>query len=174
MNDWRDRIRTVPDFPKPGILFRDITPVFADPDAFAQLLSVLEPFADGATHIAGVESRGFLIGAPLAARLSLPFVLVRKAGKLPCEVVSASYELEYGSASIELDRSALGAEDRVLLVDDLIATGGTLLAAASLVEELGARVSRIASAIDLPDLGGSAQLRGSGYAVSTLVSFSGD
>lgn len=174
MNAWRERIRTIPNFPKPGILFRDITPVFADPGAFDSLLAELEPSAESATHIVGIEARGFLLGAPLASRLGLPFVLVRKEGKLPSEVVSASYELEYGSATIELDRSALREGDRVLLVDDLIATGGTLLAAASLVEQLGASVVRIAAAIDLPDLGGSAQLRDAGYEVVSLVSFSGD
>ena len=170
---WSDAIRTIPNFPKEGILFRDITPVFADPRAFAQLIDELSLRVGDATHIAGIEARGFIIGAPLAERAQLPFVAIRKAGKLPCDTVSASYELEYADAVIEIDATALGPGDRVLIVDDLLATGGSALAAASLVEQLGASVSSVVCAIDLPDIGGSQKLRERGYDFTALVRFSG-
>jgi adenine phosphoribosyltransferase len=171
---WSDQIRTIPDFPKPGILFRDITPVFADAQAFSELLDVFETHVGDATHIAGIEARGFIIGAALAQRINLPFVVIRKAGKLPCDTVSESYALEYGEATIELDASALSPSDRVLIVDDLLATGGSALAAISLVEQLGASVSAVVCAIDLPDIGGSTRLRGKGYRFDSLVEFKGE
>jgi len=172
--DWSDHIRTIPDFPKKGILFRDITPVFYDVSSFSKLIGTLSEHVGDATHIAGIESRGFIIGAALARHTALPFVPIRKAGKLPCETVSASYELEYGSAMIEIDASALSKADRVLVVDDLVATGGTVLAAASLVEQLGATVSSVLCAIDLPDIGGSTQIRNAGYTFDSLIHFEGE
>lgn len=170
---WSDHIRTIPDFPKEGILFRDITPVFSDAAAFSELIDALAALVDDASHIAGIEARGFIIGAALAQRVQLPFVAIRKAGKLPCKTVSESYELEYGSATIEIDASALATGDRVLIIDDLLATGGSALAAVSLVEKLGASVSSVACAIDLPDIGGSARVREKGYRFDALVSFTG-
>ena len=170
---WSDHIRTIPNFPKEGILFRDITPVFAHPHAFSGLISELSEHIGDATHIAGIEARGFIIGAALAQKVGLPFVAIRKAGKLPCETVSAAYELEYGSATIELDASALTKGDQVLIVDDLLATGGSALAAASLVEQLGASVSSVVCAIDLPTIGGSTRVREKGYAFAALVRFEG-
>lgn len=171
---WSDRIRSIPDFPKPGILFRDITPVFYDVSSFSQLIGDLAEHVGDATHIAGIEARGFIIGAALARHTALPFVPIRKAGKLPCETVSGSYELEYGSATIEIDASALSNGHRVLIVDDLIASGGTTLAAASLIEELGASVCSVLCAIDLPDIGGSKQVRDAGYRFDSLMSFEGE
>ena len=170
---WSDSIRTIPDFPKPGILFRDITPVFSDANAFSQLTDALADLVGDATHIAGIEARGFIIGAPLAQRVKLPFIAIRKAGKLPCDTVTASYELEYGTATIEIDKASLSTGDRVLIVDDLLATGGSALAAISLVEQLGARVSSVLCAIDLPEIGGSTKLREKGYSFEALVSFTG-
>ena len=170
---WSDAIRTIPNFPKEGILFRDITPVFTDPRSFSQLLDELAAHVGDATHIAGIEARGFIIGAALAQKVALPFVAIRKAGKLPCDTVRASYELEYGEAVIEVDATVLGPGDRVLIMDDLLATGGSALAAASLVEQLGASVSKVVCAIDLPDIGGSQKLRERGYDFTALVNFEG-
>ena len=139
MKKLEDYVRTIPDFPKEVILFRDITSVLQDKDglhlaidAMDKIIKDMEP-----TVIAGAEARGFLLGMPVAYNLSLPFVPVRKKGKLPCETVSESYDLEYGSAEIEIDKTAIKKGDRVVLVDDLIATGGTMKAAIALIERLG-------------------------------------
>ena len=158
----RSLVRDIPDFPKPGILFRDITPVLASPEGFE---AVLARWADaygarGLDAIVGIESRGFLFGAPLAVRLGLPFVPVRKPGKLPCEVVAAEYELEYGTDRIEMHRDALAAGARVLIVDDLLATGGTAEACCRLVESVGAEVEAVAFVIELAFLEGRARLAG--------------
>lgn len=171
---WSDHIRSIPDFPKDGILFRDITPIFYDVSAFSQLIGELADHVGDATHIAGIESRGFIIGAALARHVALPFVPIRKAGKLPCDTVSETYNLEYASATIELDASALKGGDRVLIVDDLVATGGTVLATASLIEGLGASIASVLCAIDLPDIGGSKRLRAAGYTFGSLISFEGE
>ena len=170
---WSDVIRTIPNFPKEGILFRDITPVFSNPRAFSELIGEFSKKIGDATHIAGIEARGFIVGAALAHQVELPFVTIRKAGKLPCDTVSASYELEYAEAVIEIDATAIGPQDRVLIVDDLLATGGSALAAISLVETLGASVSSVLCAIDLPEIGGSTKLREKGYSFDALVSFEG-
>lgn len=170
---WSEKIRTIPNFPKEGILFRDITPVFADARAFSGLLDELEKHIGDATHIAGIEARGFIVGAALAQRADLPFIAVRKAGKLPCDTITTSYALEYGEATIEIDASALSEGDRVLIVDDLLATGGSALAAASLIEALGATVSSILCAIDLPEIGGSRLLREKGYSFKAIIEFEG-
>ena len=139
MKKLEDYIRTVPDFPKKGIMFRDITAVLQDKEGLKLAIDSMEKLIKdmGATVIAGAEARGFLLGMPVAYNLSLPFVPVRKKGKLPCETVTASYDLEYGSAEIEIDKTAIKKGDRVVLVDDLIATGGTMKAAISLIELLG-------------------------------------
>lgn len=149
-------VRDVPDFPKEGILFRDITPVLEHPEAFRQ---VIDSLADryrqaGLSKVVGIESRGFIFGAPLAYALGIGFVLIRKPGKLPRETYCASYALEYGEDKVELHRDALAAGDKVVIMDDLIATGGTARAAVRLVEESGATVHEIAALIELEALQG--------------------
>lgn len=154
----RSHIAAVPDFPHAGILFRDITPLLADGKGFALATKELAARApDGADAVAGVESRGFIFGAAVARELGLPFAPVRKPGKLPRESLSESYQLEYGEDSLHLHADAFAAEARVFLVDDLIATGGTLIAAARLVERQGATVAGAACLIELADLGGRAR-----------------
>lgn len=158
----RERIRTYPDFPREGVQFRDVVPIFRDPDLFDDVLTRLEAAALGweVDWVAAVESRGFLLGAPLADRLGLPLAPVRKQGKLPGETATRSYELEYGSAELELQREAVEEEKAVLLVDDLLATGGTLHAAARLLEDVGARVAGMAVLVELEGLGGRDAVRG--------------
>lgn len=158
--DLAQLIRAVPDFPKPGILFRDITPLLRDPAGFAAVIDRLHArYRDVALDaVAGIESRGFLLGAPLALRLGVGFVPIRKAGKLPAATRSRTYALEYGTATLQLHEDALAPGQSVLIVDDLLATGGTARAAAELVEECGARVHEIAFLIELADLDGRAQL----------------
>jgi adenine phosphoribosyltransferase len=147
----RATIRDIPDFPQPGILFKDITPVLKSPELFHR---VTETFSDryrdkGITAIVGIESRGFIFGGALADRMGLPFVPVRKKGKLPYKTVSATYELEYGTDSVEMHSDALGSGDRVIVLDDLVATGGTAEAAGRLCEQLGAEVVELAFVIEL-------------------------
>ena len=170
----KSQIRTVRDWPKPGVNFRDVTTLFQDPEAFRM---IIEAFAlDCARHridlIAAVDARGFIIGGALAYRLHQPFVLVRKKGKLPHRTISEDYALEYGTATIEIHADACRPGDRVLIVDDLIATGGTLLAAASLFRALRGEVAGVAAIVDLPELGGSRKLRAAGLPVHTLCEFS--
>ncbi|MCA9579350.1 MAG: adenine phosphoribosyltransferase [Polyangiales bacterium] len=162
-------IREVPDFPKPGILFKDITPLLADAEGFATAVELMrESVADlGVDAIVGVEARGFLFGVALASALRCGFVPVRKPGKLPADTVSVTYELEYGSDTLEIHRDALRAGTRVLIVDDLLATGGTAAATAALVERTGARVVGLAVLIDLAFLGGAAKLNAPVRAVLT-------
>lgn len=174
----KDLIRTIPDYPKPGIMFRDITTLLKDPaglrtsiDALAQrCLSASAPF----DVIVGIEARGFILGGALAYTLGKGFVPVRKAGKLPGAVVTQEYQLEYGTDKVEIHRDALTTGARVLLVDDLLATGGTALAAAALVEKLGGVVAEMAFIVDLPDLGGGKNLKKRGYRFFTLVEFEGE
>lgn len=153
-------IRAVPDFPQPGILFRNVTPLLHDPAAFASANDRLAELARGwdATIVAGIEARGFLFGVPVAERLSLPFVPVRKPGKLPADRASVFYELEYGSDSLELHRDPSVADQRVVIIDDLLATGGTAAATIRLVEELGGTVAGLAFVIELDALEGRAAL----------------
>ena len=174
MKKLEDYVRTIPDFPKEGILFRDITSVLQDKeglhlaiDTMEKIIKDMEP-----TVIAGAEARGFLLGMPVAYNLSLPFVPVRKKGKLPCETVSESYDLEYGSAEIEIDKTAIKKGDRVVLVDDLIATGGTMKAAIALIERLGGEVAGIAALIELVDLRGREIL--SPYRGESVIQYEGD
>jgi adenine phosphoribosyltransferase len=156
-------IRDVPDFPVPGILFRDITPLLQTPAAFAEALDAMQRYAESRNPdaIVGIESRGFVLGAPIAARLSLPFVPVRKPGKLPSERMSVEYALEYGSNQLDIHADALQPGQRALVIDDLIATGGTAAAAGQLVSMLKADVAGYAFLIELADLGGRGKLEGS-------------
>ncbi|MCX6359317.1 MAG: adenine phosphoribosyltransferase [Armatimonadetes bacterium] len=155
-------IRDVPDFPKPGIVFKDITPVLASPAAMREVTDRFEAFAAEVRPdvIAGVESRGFVLGAPLAMRMGLPFAPVRKAGKLPWRTLREEYALEYGTAAIEMHEDAVAAGSRVLIVDDLLATGGTAAAAARLVERLGGRVVGLCFMVELAFLKGRDVLTG--------------
>ena len=155
-------IRDIPDFPKPGILFRDITPLLARPEAFAASLDGLTALFrdDRISKVLGIESRGFMFGAPLALRLGAGFVPVRKAGKLPAACVSREFELEYGRAVLEIHRDALRPKERVIVADDVIATGGTLEAAVALARELGAEVVGCAVLVELTALGGRERLDG--------------
>jgi adenine phosphoribosyltransferase len=152
----KDLIRDVPDFPKPGIVFKDITPVLASPAAMREVTDRFEAFAAGLRPdvIAGIESRGFVLGAPLAMQMGLPFAPVRKAGKLPWRTVREEYALEYGTAAMEMHEDALAAGSRVLIVDDLLATGGTAAAASRLVERLGGRVVGLCFMVELAFLKG--------------------
>ncbi len=169
----RDLIRDVPDFPKPGIVYKDITPVLADAPAMAAACRELAaPFRDaGVTRVLGIESRGFIFGTPVAASLEVGFVPARKPGKLPWKKTAVSYDLEYGSDSLELHRDAVGEGDRVLIVDDLLATGGTAEACCKLVKSMGAKVIGVAFMIELEFLGGRKRLPGTdqGTMVHSLV-----
>lgn len=169
--DLRSVIRDVPDFPKPGIIFKDITPLLKDPGAFRETLDLLEESARGlaVTGVVGIEARGFMFGAALAARLGVGFIPIRKPSKLPCDTICETYSLEYGSDSIEMHRDALGSGDRVLLIDDLLATGGTMSAAIRLVEKSGAVVARVLFVVELLFLQGRERL--GGYDVRSLITF---
>jgi len=169
--DLRKLIRSIPDFPVQGILFRDITTLLSDPDAFQEAVeALLDPFLeDEIDMVAAIESRGFIFGAPMAYELAAGFVPIRKPGKLPYEKLSASYTLEYGTNTLEIHKDAFLPGQRVLLVDDLVATGGSAKAAVELIERLGAQVVGIAFLIELEDLKGVDQLQG--YKVSSLLKF---
>lgn len=157
-----DLIRDVPDFPKAGIVFRDITPALADADAFVRIVDDLAaPFVeDGVTHVAGIEARGFILATPVATRLRAGFVPIRKPGKLPYDVRSVEYSLEYGTDRLELHADAVVPGDRVLIVDDVIATGGTAAAAIDLIQSLGAEVVGFATYVELVALDGRSRLNG--------------
>ena len=152
-------IRAIPDFPEPGILFRDITPLLAEPAAFGQALDWLTEQCDGADAVVGIESRGFILGAPIAQRLNRPFVLIRKAGKLPADTIVRSYDLEYGSATIEMHADSLTPGSRVALVDDLLATGGTAEASVQLILQSGANIANVVFLIELAALNGRERLQ---------------
>ena len=173
--DIKSLIRTIPDYPKPGILFRDITTLIADPAGLrAAVDGLVLPFlTEGIDHVAGIEARGFILGGAVALELGRGFVPIRKTGKLPWNTIGQEYSLEYGVDTIEIHADAIGKGDRILLVDDLIATGGTAEAAVKLVKRSGGEIVGAAFIIDLPDLGGSARLRGHNVNVHTLVSFEG-
>jgi adenine phosphoribosyltransferase len=168
-------IRTVPDFPKPGILFRDVTTLISDGPGFAATVALLAECAShaGAEAIAGIEARGFIFGAAAAAQLKLPFVPIRKPGKLPVPVLSVDYALEYGTGTLEIDPGAVGQGQRFVVIDDLIATGGTALAAVELLRRAGGTVDHALFVIDLPDLAGAAHLRSAGVIVEALLDFPG-
>ncbi|XZG71246.1 adenine phosphoribosyltransferase [Chitinibacteraceae bacterium HSL-7] len=171
----RDRIRTVPDWPAPGVMFRDITPLLQDPRTFRLLVdSFVHRYMDAELDVvAGVDARGFILGAVVAYELNLGFVPVRKKGKLPYLTIAEEYELEYGSATVELHSDAVSPGQRVLLIDDLVATGGTMLAAARLLQRLDARVVEAAAIVDLPELGGSKLIREQGIPLHFLCQFEG-
>lgn len=168
-------IRTIPDYPRPGIQFRDITTLLGDPAAFADAVRGLAAPHEsrGIAKVVGIEARGFILGGAVAHHLGAGFVPVRKKGKLPHDTVRIAYSLEYGVDEMEVHRDAVAAGERVLLVDDLIATGGTAIAAVELLRKLGAEVVAAAFVIDLPELGGAARLRSLGVPVQTLVAFPG-
>jgi adenine phosphoribosyltransferase len=170
-----EAIRTIPDYPKPGILFRDITTLMGNPRAFRRAVDELvHPFAgQQITKVVGIEARGFILGGAMAHQLSAGFVPIRKKGKLPHETVSIAYSLEYGLDEMEIHKDAIEAGERVVLVDDLIATGGTATAATSLLQQLGADVVAACFVIDLPDLGGAEKLRALGVSVRSLLAFPG-
>lgn len=174
--ELKQLIRTVPDFPKAGIQFRDITTLIGHPQGFAASVRHLADKARGmgAEAIAGMEARGFIFGAAVAAELDLGFVPVRKPGKLPIEVIGIDYDLEYGTDRLEMDPGAVKAGENVVIVDDLIATGGTAMATAQLLRTAGARVEHSLFVIDLPDLGGAQKLRDLDVAVHSLMEFEGD
>ncbi|HNT37915.1 MAG TPA: adenine phosphoribosyltransferase [Rubrivivax sp.] len=171
----REHIRTVPDWPAPGVQFRDITPLLSTPRVFRVLIDefVHRYFDVRPAAIAGLDARGFIIGSVLAYELGIGFVPIRKKGKLPYDTVEETYELEYGEATVEMHTDAVRAGDRVVLIDDLIATGGTMMAGKKLLERLGATVIEGAAIVDLPELGGSARLRAAGLTLFTLVAFDG-
>jgi adenine phosphoribosyltransferase len=173
----KDHLRTVPDWPAPGVQFRDITPLLQNAEVFRVLIDAfVRRYTDPARRpdvVAGLDARGFILGAVVAYQLNVGFVPVRKKGKLPFTTVEETYELEYGSATVELHVDAVKPGERVLLIDDLIATGGTMMAGKKLLEKLGARVMEGAAIVDLPELGGSDRLRAAGLPLFTLVDFAG-
>ena len=168
-------IRTIPDYPKPGIMFRDITTLLGDARAFRRAVDELvQPFAGmKIDKVAGIEARGFILGGAVAHQLSAGFVPLRKKGKLPHQTHAVEYALEYGFDSMEMHVDAVTAGEKVMLVDDLIATGGTALAAVELLKQAGAQLMAAAFVVDLPELGGADRLRAAGVPVSTLVAFAG-
>ena len=172
----KELIRTIPDYPKPGIQFRDITTLIADPVGLrAAVDGLLLPFLSAKIDcVAGIEARGFILGGAVAHELGRGFVPIRKKGKLPGKTIGQDYELEYGVDTIEIHVDAIKPGDRVLLIDDLIATGGTAEAAAKLIALSGGELVAASFVVDLPDLGGSARLADAGIAVHTLVLFEGD
>ncbi|TSE32851.1 adenine phosphoribosyltransferase [Tepidimonas taiwanensis] len=173
----RSHIRTVPDWPAPGVQFRDITPLLQDPKVFRVLIDTfVHRYMDRDKRpdvVAGLDARGFIIGSVVAYELGVGFVPIRKKGKLPFTTVAETYELEYGSATVELHTDAVKPGDRVLLIDDLIATGGTMMAGKKLLEKLGATVTEGAAIVALPELGGVQRLEAAGLPLFTLVSFEG-
>ncbi|WP_051304678.1 adenine phosphoribosyltransferase [Chitinilyticum litopenaei] len=171
----RSRIRTVPDWPLPGVQFRDITPLLQDKKTFRVLVDIfVHRYMDQQLDlVAGVDARGFILGAVVAYELNLGFVPVRKKGKLPFSTVAEEYELEYGSATVELHSDACRPGQRVLLIDDLVATGGTMIAAAKLLQRIGAEVVEAAAIVDLPELGGSRLVREQGIELFTVCDFAG-
>ena len=175
MKDLLPLIRTIADYPKPGILFRDVTTLFGDPEGFKQ---TIDTFVDryrgeAITKVAGIDARGFILGGAIAYALGVGFVPIRKQGKLPHATVGRDYDLEYGTDRVEMHIDAVEHRERVVLVDDLIATGGTAEAAAGLLISSGAEIVEICFVIDLPDLGGRKRLEGHGYKVFSLLAFDG-
>ena len=173
MKKVEDYIRTIPDFPEPGIMFRDVTSILQDAEGFRLAIDEMKKLIENVDFdvIAGAESRGFIFGAPLAYALGKPFVLIRKKGKLPCETIEKTYDLEYGSATIEMHKDAVKPGQKVVIVDDLIATGGTIEAAAQLVEELGGEVVKIVFLMELEGLKGREKL--AKYDVESVVTYEG-
>ena len=175
MKTVQDYIRTIVDFPHEGILFRDVTTLFADPKGFRIAIDqMLHPYAgERIDKVIGLEARGFILGGAIAHQLGTGFVPVRKKGKLPAETISQKYTLEYGEAVLEVHDDAIIAEERILLVDDLLATGGTAEAGISLIERLGGEIIGCSFIVDLPDLGGRAKLEKRGMSVRALCPYEG-
>ena len=173
MKKIEEYVRSIPDFPEPGIIFRDVTSVLQDADGLQLAVDSMQDCLEGVEFdvITGLESRGFIFGAPLAYVMHKPFVPIRKKGKLPCETVEKTYDLEYGTATIEMHKDAIQKGEKVVLLDDLIATGGTMKAAAELVEELGGEVVKMLFLIELSDLNGREVLKD--YDVDSVVQFEG-
>jgi adenine phosphoribosyltransferase len=173
----RDHIRTVPDWPAPGVQFRDITPLLQDAKVFRVLIDAfVHRYMDPALRpdvVAGLDARGFIIGSVVAYELGVGFVPIRKKGRLPFTTIEETYELEYGTATVQLHTDAVKPGQRVLLIDDLIATGGTMMAGKKLLEKLGATVTEGAAIVNLPELGGAPKLEAAGLSLFTLLDFSG-
>jgi len=169
--ELKDYIRDVPDWPKKGILFRDITPLLGEPKAFRAAVDALarDYLGAGIEYVGAVEARGFIFGAAVAAKLGAGFVPIRKKGKLPFETERVTYELEYGSDTLEVHRDAVADSAKVLMVDDLLATGGTMAAACKLVEKIGGRIAGIVFLVELSELGGAEKL--SGYKVKSVICY---
>ncbi len=174
MKKMEDYVRAIPDFPEPGIIFRDVTSVLQDPDGLKLAIDSMMELLEGTEIdvIAGTESRGFMFGVPIAYQLGKGFIPVRKKGKLPCETVSAKYDLEYGSAEIEIHKDAIKPGQKVVLVDDLIATGGTLAASIQLIEQLGGEVVKVILLMELAGLKGREKLNG--YEVASVITYEGN
>jgi adenine phosphoribosyltransferase len=172
----KDLIRTIPDYPKEGIMFRDITTLMQHPTGFRRTVDELvQPFAGSSiTRVAGIEARGFILGGAVAHQLSIGFVAVRKKGKLPWQTISVEYELEYGTDEVEIHIDSVEQGDQILIIDDLIATGGTAAATTQLVRDAGGEVVGASFIVDLPGLGGRARLEEMGVPVRTLMSFEGE
>lgn len=169
-------VRTIPDYPKPGIMFRDVTTLISHGDGFrATLNNLAEPFFEqGINAVVGIEARGFILGGAIAEKLGVGFVPVRKKGKLPYESISQTYELEYGTDELEIHKDAIDKGEKVLIIDDLVATGGTVEAAAKLVHTLGGNIIGAAFIVDLPSLGGVEKIEALGIPCHTLMQFEGD
>ena len=173
MKDLKEYVTSIPDFPEPGIIFRDITSILQDADGLKLAIDEMQKLLEGVDFdvIAGAESRGFILGTPIAYNLHKPFVLVRKKGKLPCETIEETYDLEYGTATVEMHKDAIKPGQKVVIVDDLIATGGTIEAACKLVERLGGEVVKIVFLLELAGLEGRKKLQK--YDVQTVISYPG-
>ena len=174
MKDLKEYVRTIPDYPEPGIMFRDVTSVLQDADGLRLAIDGMTAKCgnpDDFDVIVGTESRGFIFGMPIAYNLHKPFVLVRKKGKLPCETISRTYDLEYGTATIEMHKDSIKPGQRVVVVDDLIATGGTIEAAIKMIEELGGKVVKAVFLMELEGLKGREKL--AGYDVESVISYEG-
>ncbi|MCK5323314.1 MAG: adenine phosphoribosyltransferase [Desulfobulbaceae bacterium] len=174
----KSKIRSIPDYPKKGIMFRDITTLIKDPVGFRLAIdSLTQRYITGEVDfdiIVGIEARGFILGGALSYTLGKGFVPIRKSGKLPADVVSQDYELEYGTDKVEIHKDAFGKGTKVLMVDDLLATGGTALASAALIEKLGGVVAETVFIVNLPDVGGEKKLKDKGYSVFSLTEFEGE
>ena len=173
MKKIEEYVRSIPDFPEPGIIFRDITSVLQDADGLQLAIDSMIKLLDGVEYdvVAGTESRGFIFGVPIAYEMHKPFVPVRKKGKLPCETISQSYDLEYGQATIEMHKDSIKPGQKVVLVDDLIATGGTIEASIKLVEKLGGEVVKVIFLMELAGLKGRERLKG--YDVASVITYEG-
>lgn len=171
----KSAIRSIPDWPEQGVIFRDVTTLFKDPKAMRMVCDafIQRYMNQPITHIACIDARGFIFGSIVAYQLNLPMVLIRKKGKLPSDTISEEYTLEYGSGAVEIQTDALNEGDKVVVFDDLIATGGTVLATLALIRKLGAQVHEVAALIDLPDLMGSQKIQDSNVPVYSLLAYEG-